>query len=417
MSSDASTPARPTRVNDPADLSRSDYVGALKRTLREVKDDDVPSLAAGVAFRMFLSLFPALIATVAVFSIVIDPAELSRLVEQARAVMPSAAADVIERQLTELTSRPSGAGLALVSGVAVGLFAATSAAVALMKALSRAYDVAETRKFVRQRLVALALVVALLVALVALVALLVLGPQLQDAVLPDVPAPLDVLLAIGRGVLALVLLAVLFAFVYWVGPNRDHPSWVWMSPGAALAVVGWLLVAGGFTLYAQTAGSYNETYGFAAGVAVLLIWLQLSMLVLLVGAEFNAEIERTRALYGAVREGAGFAIPAPGAALMTGDPETGRAAMLQGKVEAPRIGGGDPLADPTAEVTLSPPPPVAPAPVGPSPAASATPDRRRGGGPAQEDAVADPRSKGLAAVTAAVMAAAVFLGFARRGRP
>jgi membrane protein len=300
--------------DDPTDLTRDDYKLAGKSTLAEIKSDDVPSMAAGVAFKIFLALFPAMIAAVAIFSIVIDPAGLERLLARFSAVLPDAALELLEQPLQNLAEGGGGgAGLAAITGVLAGLWAATSAAATLIKALNRASGVQESRKFLAQRGVALALTVALLVALIALVVLLVAGPQLTDAVIPDQLDGLGIgfLAGVARFLLAGAVLVFLFAFVYWLGPNREQPRWAWISPGSVLAVIGWLVVAGGFTLYVQTAGNYEATYGAIAGVVVLMLWLQLSMLVLLVGAEFNAEVEALRARHAEVAAGAGFAMAGP----------------------------------------------------------------------------------------------------------
>ena len=398
-------------IDDPTDLDRKDYVAALKRTLKEVKDDDVPGMAAGVAFKIFLSLFPALLAAVAVFSIVTTVSELREWLGSARGFLPDAAIDLIDTPLKDLVAgKQTAAGLAAVAGVAAGLWAATGAAISLMKALSRAYDVAETRKFVKQRLVAFALTLALLIALAAIVGLLVAGPQIQDALLGELVPPVSWALAAARFVLAVLVLVVLFAFVYWIGPNRDHPSWVWISPGAVLGVVGWLVASGGFTLYAQTAGSYAETYGAIAGVAVLLIWLQLSMLVILVGAEFNAEVERTRALHLRVNEGAGFALAAPAGSLLTGDQESGATALQEAHTESHTM--EIPVTEAAPTVEIPPPPPPAPPTAyqskqsSPSAApASRTPSVQTSGLPSPGT---------LGAIAAAASAVAVFLGLARR---
>jgi membrane protein len=303
-------------ADDPSDFTREDYKVAFKSTLAEIKKDDVPSMAAGVAFKIFLAIFPAMIAAVAIFSIVIDPAGLERLLDQFSAVLPDAALELLEQPLQNLAEGGGGgAGLAAITGVLAGLWAATSAAATLIKALNRAYGVQESRKFFAQRGVALALTVALLVALIALVVLLVAGPQLSDALIPDQldGSGIGFLAGVVRFLLAGAVLVFLFAFVYWLGPNRDQPRWMWISPGSVLAVIGWLVVAGGFTLYVQTAGNYEATYGAIAGVVVLMLWLQLSMLVLLVGAEFNAEIEALRARHAEVAAGAGFGLSGPAA--------------------------------------------------------------------------------------------------------
>ena len=382
-------------VDTPADLTRADYVAAFKSTLKEVKDDDVPGLAGGVAFKIFMSIFPSLIAAVAIFGLVMNTAEMAEWLREARGFLPQQVIDLIAPFLDDLTkTKQSTASFTALAGVATGLFAATSAAISMMKALSRAYDVQETRKFVRQRTVALLITLSLVVALAAIVLLLVVGRQVQESVLPGVPAPLDWLLVAARFALALVVLVLLFAFVYWIGPNRDHPSWVWMSPGALFGVVGWLIVAGGFTLYVQLMGgeNYNKTYGAIAGVVVLLLWLQLSMLVILIGAEFNAEVERRRAVIVRVTEGAGFAMPAPAAGLAP-----------DGMVAAAQVRESEVAAD---TLVVAPPHGPTHSPAGAPLALGATPTAS-----AMTASTATRRNN---VAVAAAMAAAVFLGFARR---
>ena len=388
MTSKDAAPAN-ADIDDPTDLTREDYVAALKRTLTEVKEDDVPGLAGGVAFKIFLAIFPAMFAAVAIFSIVTTVSELQQWLDST-GFLPKNVRDVIGEPLKELAQGNDGAaGFAAIAGIATGLWAASGAAISMMKALSRAYDVPETRKFVRQRSTALLLTVALLAALVGIIVLLVVGPQVQTAILgEDVVAPLSWLLAGVRLVLAVAVLILLFAFVYWIGPNRDHPSWVWITPGAVIGVVGWLIASGAFGWYAQTAGNY-QAYGAIAGVAVLLLWLQLSMLVILVGAEFNAEIERTKALYLRVGEGAGFATPAATAGLVPPDRDAAWATLAEAETAAHAMYGVD-SSDETP--TLPPLPPL----TLDTTSTTGTQARRAG------------------AVAAGLTAVAVFLGFARR---
>lgn len=432
-------------VDDPTDLDRADYLQAFKNTMKEVKDDDVPGLAGGVAFKIFISIFPSLLAAVAIFGLVMTPADIIDLLGELRGILPGPAIELLDNLLTDLTlTKESTAGITAAIGIATGLFAATSAAVSLMKALSRAYDVPETRKIVRQRLIALAITVALVVALVGIVLLLVAGRSLQETLFPAVPVAFGWALAAARFGLALLLLIVLFAFVFWIGPNRDHPSWVWMSPGALFGVLGWLAVAGGFSLYVRWFGgaSYKATYGTIAGVIVLLLWLQLSMLVILIGAEFNAEVERLRALHLRVREGAGFAVPAANA-MTPGDAESGAATITETQVAAHAIHLPGVEVEPTLEMpapTLLPPvteaeptvpvrttgadvtveipsPASASAASGPSAAAAGTPgaaDTHGVGIGTPSAGIGTPSARQAGALVASVTAVAVFLGFARR---
>ncbi len=416
-------PAGP--VDDPTDLTRADYFTAFKRTLKEVKEDDVPGLAAGAAFKIFMSIFPSLLTAVAIFGLVMTPGEIADLLAEAQGFLPETAIKVLQKPLNDLTqAKESTAGFAAVAGIATAVVAATSAAISLMKALSRAYDVKETRKFVRQRLVAVALTLALIAALLGIVLLLVAGRHLQASLLPGVAPPLSWAVTGARFALALALLVLLFAFVYWIGPNRDHPSWVWLSPGSLFGVVGWLIVSGGFTLYTQSefGDGYGRTYAGIAGVVVLLLWLQMSMLVILIGAEFNAEIERMRALHLRVGEGAGFAAPAA-TALVPHDAEAGVATITEAQTGAHAVHPPPSDVEPTVEMpapTLIPPPSAdATVELPPRPADATVEIPARPLTPPDTGALAvalrPPSSiRTIGSVAAGATALAAMLGFARR---
>jgi membrane protein len=299
-----------TRIDDPTDLTWADYKVALTATKREIKRDDVPSMAAGVAFKIFLALFPSLIAAVAIFGLFADPEQLETYMANLQGVVPESALQLLGEAMENITATSTGAaGGLLITGILGGLWAASSAAASLVKALNRAYEVEESRGFVKQRLVALAITGALLLSIAALIALVIAGPQVQSFVVPEQLQGTAVNIAFGVGQFLLVLgvLVLLFAFVYWLGPNRELPEWKWMSPGALLGVIGWLVASLAFTLYVQNFGNYdNPTYAGLGGVIVLMLWLQISMTIMLIGAEFNAEVERLKGQHEAVRSGAGM---------------------------------------------------------------------------------------------------------------
>jgi membrane protein len=193
-----------------------------------------------------------------------------------------------------------------------------------MRALNRAYDVEQPpRSFLRQRLVALVITVALLGAIIAMLLLLVLGPRIEDALLPEfVGDELDALFTVGRYAAAIVVLMVLFAFVYWIGPDRDQPRWTWISPGAVIGVAGWLALSFLFSVYTTNFGRFDETYGTLGAAVVTMLWLQLSMAVLLFGAELNAELERAHRAGAAVLAGAGFGVAPPATPSSAASPAT-----------------------------------------------------------------------------------------------
>ena len=278
------------------DLSWTDAQAILRRTGQEVFADDVPSLSAAVAFKIFLALFPALVAAIGIYGIVSEPGEIANQIDTLTRLLPQSAQGTIDEALGTLTSNSNSAEIgALLLGLGGALFSISGASATLVRALNAAYDVTERRPLLRQRGTGLLLAGALLLAIVAVVVTLVAGPQIRDWMLPPalVSGPVRFLFSVGQVLVAVGVLIALFAFVYWTGPNRPRPRWQWLSPGAVVGVLGWLLLAGLFNLYVGNLGSY-EVYGIFGGVIVLLLWLQLTMAVLLVGAELNAEIERRR---------------------------------------------------------------------------------------------------------------------------
>lgn len=286
-------------------------VAAVKTAGPRMKATDLPSLAAGIAFKIFLALFPSLVAVAAVFSLFGDPAAM---VERLAGVLPEQALGLIEGQLTNLAATGTGGGLfALLAGVGGGIWAASSAAGTLIKGLNRVYAVEESRNFFKQRLIAISLILALLLTLAALVALVVLGPQLQRLVLPEdlFGGVGSFAFGLGQVVVAVVLLVLLFAFVYWVGPNRELPEWEWMTPGALIGVISWLVLSAAFTVYTQTTDQYAETYGFLAGAIVTMLWLQLSMAAVLVGGAVNAQKEALEVRAEHIQEGFGVGMLEP----------------------------------------------------------------------------------------------------------
>jgi len=263
-----------------------------RATLAEVKADEVSLLASAVAFRIFLSIFPTLIAAVAIFGLVTEPTELSRLLNEARAVVPGDAFTLLQRTLAGLTE--AGTGGIAVAGIAGGLWAASSAAAVLIKALNLAYDVGERRKFLKLRGVALGITLALFVAIATLMVLLVLGRFLQGWLVPESlrDQGLEYVIVAARIAASLGVLMVLFAVVYWLGPNRDVPSFKWITPGSVVGVLAWLALSGGFAVYTRLFGNYGATYGSLAGAVLMMLWIQLSMMTLLIGAELNQVWER-----------------------------------------------------------------------------------------------------------------------------
>lgn len=312
-------------MGDDGPMSAPEWRAVAAGVVARVKTDDVPSLAAGIAFKVFLSLFPALLAALAVFSYVIDPIEVAR---DLRPVLPPGFVnDIIEERLVGIARDRSAAAVALIAGALGGLWAASSAAVTLVRALNRINGVTDQRGFVAQRGIALLLILGLLGALTVVVGVIVLGPQLRRWLLsPQLGMAGSVLFTVAQILVAVAALMLLFAFIYWLAPNRELPRWQWRSPGSVVGVLGWLVLSLAFSAFVQSLGTYEETYGSLAAVALTMLWLQLSMTVLLLGAEIDVEFEHRHDTAEALAEGVGMdgfppaAAAAGGAVRPTVDP-------------------------------------------------------------------------------------------------
>lgn len=267
----------------------------LRRAGKETLDDNIPMLAAGVAFYGFLSLFPALIAAVTVYGLVADPEQVREQVESLSRALPADAAGLVSRQLTEIAASSDRAlGLGLVVSLLGALFTASGGVANLIKAVNVAYDEQETRGFLKLRALALLLTVGAVVFVAIAVGLV--------AVLPVVLDPLGLgglgraLVGVLRWVGLIASVALALAIVYRHAPDRDNPRMAWVSLGAGVGTLLWILGSVGFSVYVGNFGSYTKTYGALAGVAVLLLWLFLTAFVVLLGAEINSELEHQTAV-------------------------------------------------------------------------------------------------------------------------
>jgi membrane protein len=261
--------------------------------VREARDDDVPVIAQALAYSLFLAIPATALVVLGVFSLVADPRLIDDVIEKAETVMPAEAASLLRTSL--LRTSESGGGIAMtVVGLLLAVWTTTSAATTLMNGLTRAYDRGDERGFVRKRLVALLVVLALVVSAGLVLVFLVLGPHLQQWVGSALDAERVTAWAWWTAQWPILLGALLFAFavVLYLGPDVDQHTWKLVTPGAVVAVVVWLAASGGFALYVARFGSYEKTWGSLAAVVVTLVWLWLTSAAILFGAEVNAEAAR-----------------------------------------------------------------------------------------------------------------------------
>jgi membrane protein len=285
----------------PLDVGSAGWRDTLRRTAREIKQDRISITAAGVAFYWFLSVFPLLFAAVgglALFNA--SPALVGGIKDAVSTALPGDAAGILTQAIANAQSRAAAGGLtALLIGIALAVWSASSGMAATQVGLDVAYDVPEDRTFVKKRLMAIVLIIAALVLGGLSIALVVFGQPLGEFVRDHVPAGeyFVWLWTIVRWVLASAAVETLFALFYFIGPNRKPPSWAWISPGGVLGAAMWIAASLLFSLYVSYfGGSYAKTYGALAGVVVLVLWLFLAALAVLIGAELNGELERQRTM-------------------------------------------------------------------------------------------------------------------------
>jgi membrane protein len=272
----------------PQQIPPKGWMDIAKRTAKEVKGDQVPLLSAGVAFYTLLALFPAIIAGVSIYGLVTDPATVRDQIAKLTEMLSPETATIVGQQIRQVTRGAGGAlGLATVAGILTALWSASSGMKALITGVNLAYDETETRKFVKLRGLALVLTLGAMVLLAVALALIVGFPAVPDSW----PTVLQLTAAILRFVLLAALLVVGLAVLYRYAPDRDEPKWTWVSWGSGIATLLWVLASVGFSIYANTFGNYNKTYGALAGVIILMFWLFLTAFVVLVGAELNTEME------------------------------------------------------------------------------------------------------------------------------
>jgi membrane protein len=279
---------RGRHASTPTEVPARGWLDVAKRVKAEAKTDQVPLLAAGVAFFALLALVPALVALISLYGLVADPEDITTQVDDALAAAPTEVRDMIGQQLSSIEGSSGGAVIAVIGGVLLALWSASSGMGHLIDAINVAYDEEETRGFVKLRVLGLCITAGgLLVIVASLLALTVLpavGDQLGDGG--------RLAASILRWPLLAAVGVIALGALYRYAPDRDDAKWEWVTPGALTAVVIWLLGSVAFTIYANQFGSFGETYGALGAVVVVMLWLFITAMAVLIGAEINGEAER-----------------------------------------------------------------------------------------------------------------------------
>jgi membrane protein len=289
-------PARDRMPDRPSQLGRGGWTGAIKRTVKEYKVDNLSDWAAALTYYGVLSIFPALLVLVSAIGLTGHSATQS-LLNNIGQVAPSSVRQVLTTAIQNLQNSQRSAGVIVVVSLVVALWSASGYVAAFMRASNAIYDVPEGRPVWKTVPIRVGVTVVMLVLLAASAVAVVVTGGLADRVgrLIGIGSTAVTVWEIAKWPVLLVIVSFMIALLYWASPNARQ-GFRWVTPGGALAVVLWLLASGLFAVYVSQFSNYNKTYGSLASVIVFLVWLWISNLSILLGAELNAELERGRSI-------------------------------------------------------------------------------------------------------------------------
>lgn len=302
------------RLVDPGlgDLSFRDWRAVFVRAVKEFLEDNGTMLASALAYATFFAIPSVLLVAVGVFTLVAGPDTISTLMAHFSRVMPSEATSLLGGSLHRLNRHPATGVTMTVVGFVLAVWSTTAAMTSYMTALNLAYERRDGRSFVRKRLVAIQLVAVIGVAFLLVAVLLIFGPPLEQLVASHAggaSGAIGWIWWIAEWPILIGGLLVAFATLLYLGPDVAHPRWRFITPGSLFATAMWLAASGAFAYYTSSFGSYNKTWGTLAAVIVMLTWLWLAAIALILGAEINAEAERSRELREGRPAGRGLLVP------------------------------------------------------------------------------------------------------------
>jgi membrane protein len=279
----------------PTDLRPRAWGAVLSRTVREFKDDNLTVWAAALTYYGVLAIFPAIIALVSILGLV-GTSATQPLLDNLAQVAPGPVKDILSSTLQNLQKSRGSAGIMFFVGLGLALWSASGYVAGFMQASNAIYDIPEGRpiwKTVPVRL-GVTVVLVLLLAISAVAVVLTGSIATQAGNVIGVGDTAVTIWNIAKWPILVVIVSLMFAILYYAAPNVKHPGFRWVTPGGILAVVLWIIASVAFAFYVANFGSYNKTYGALAGPVIFLVWLWISNIAVLLGAELNAELERGR---------------------------------------------------------------------------------------------------------------------------
>lgn len=293
----AADDARTDEPDSPPDLSARSWMGVMRRTAKEFKADNLTDWAAALTYYGVLALFPAIIALVSIIGLV-GPSATQGLLDNLSKLTPGPANDIVTNAVNQVASGRGTAGFAFVLGLAGALWSASGYVGAFARASNAIYEVDEGRPFWKLRPMQLVVTAVMILLLAACaIAVVVTGPiakQVGDVI--GVGSAAVTAWDIAKWPVIALVVITMFSILYYAAPNVKQPGFRWITPGGVAALVLWLIASAAFAFYVANFSSYNKTYGALGGVIAFLVWLWVSNIAVLMGAELNAELERGREL-------------------------------------------------------------------------------------------------------------------------
>ncbi|WP_127782555.1 YihY/virulence factor BrkB family protein [Rhodococcus sp. X156] len=281
----------------PGDLSGKSKMAVVKRAGKQFQKDNLTDLAAGLTYYAVLAIVPGMIVLVSILGL-LGPTTTQDLMNQVQQIAPGSSADFVRTLIDQAQANKSSASLSAIIGLVVALWSASGYVAAFMRASNVIYGIGEGRPIWKTTPIRVGVtIVAVLILVLSAVIVVVSGPvakQIGDVV--GVGDTAVLVWNIAKWPVLLVLISVLLAILFWASPNAKQGGIKWVSPGGLLAVVVWVIISGLFAVYVTNFSSYDKTYGALAGVIIFLVWLWLSNVAILLGAEVNAELEHGRAI-------------------------------------------------------------------------------------------------------------------------
>lgn len=277
-------------AENPSDFSKKAWIDIGKRVIDQIKRDHVQITAAGVAFYFFLALFPTIVAAISLYSLVLDPAQISEDMAKLRSFLPPETFSIFKEIMDPLLNEsPKALGWSFALSILFSIWSANKGTSAIFEGINISYNEMDERGFIKKKALTLTFTLGGIVIGIISIASVIAFPSLVDRL--QLTKTITEILNYGRWILMAIILIFSLGILYKFAPDRDRPKFSWVSWGAGVATVLWLAGSLLFSWYVSNFGSYSSTYGSFAAVIILLLWLFLTAFIILIGAEINAEME------------------------------------------------------------------------------------------------------------------------------